>query len=56
MTNLNALMLVMVTPVSFLVNMYSAGYMKGDERISVFFGYVALFTFSMLGSSCPTIC
>lgn len=48
-TNLTALMLVVVTAVSFLVNVYSAGYMKDDERISVFYGYVALFTFSMLG-------
>jgi NADH-quinone oxidoreductase subunit L len=48
-TNLNALMLVIVTLVSLLVNIYSKGYMKDDERISVFFGYVALFTFSMLG-------
>lgn len=48
-TNLNALMLLVVTLVSLLVNIYSKGYMKDDERISVFFGYVALFTFSMLG-------
>lgn len=48
-TNLSALMLVVVTAVSFLVNVYSAGYMKDDERISVFYSYIALFTFSMLG-------
>ncbi|WP_442602572.1 NADH-quinone oxidoreductase subunit L [Paenibacillus sp. KN14-4R] len=48
-TNLNALMLVIVTLVALLVNIYSKGYMKGDERINVFFSYVALFTFSMLG-------
>ncbi|RCW44864.1 NADH-quinone oxidoreductase subunit L [Paenibacillus prosopidis] len=48
-TNLTAMMLVVVTLVSFLVNVYSAGYMKNDERITVFYGYVALFTFSMLG-------
>jgi NADH-quinone oxidoreductase subunit L len=48
-TNLNALMLVVVTLVSLLVNVYSKGYMKNDDRITVFFGYVALFTFSMLG-------
>lgn len=48
-TNLTALMLVVVTLVSFLVNVYSAGYMKDDERITVFYGYVSLFTFSMLG-------
>ncbi|SDE34217.1 NADH-quinone oxidoreductase subunit L [Paenibacillus sp. UNCCL117] len=48
-TNLNALMLVIVTLVSLLVNIYSKGYMHGDERIHVFFAYIALFTFSMLG-------
>lgn len=48
-TNLTALMLVIVTLVSFLVNVYSAGYMKDDERITVFYAYVSLFTFSMLG-------
>lgn len=48
-TNLNALMLVIVTFVSLLVGLYSRGYMKGDDRITVFYGYVSLFTFSMLG-------
>ncbi|MCD1260882.1 NADH-quinone oxidoreductase subunit L [Paenibacillus athensensis] len=47
--NLNALMLVIVTLVSLLVNIYSKGYMKDDERIHVFFSYIALFSFSMLG-------
>lgn len=46
---LNALMLVIVSFVSLLVNVYSIGYMKDDPRISVFFSYIALFTFSMLG-------
>ncbi|MFC5701583.1 NADH-quinone oxidoreductase subunit L [Cohnella faecalis] len=48
-TNLTSLMLVVVSLVSFLVNVYSQGYMKDDERISTFFAYVALFTSSMLG-------
>jgi len=48
-TNLSTLMLVVVTLVAFLVNLYSQGYMKKDERISTFFAYVALFTSSMLG-------
>ena len=48
-TNLNALMLIVVTSVSALVNLYSLGYMKEDERKSTFFAYVSLFTFSMLG-------
>ena len=47
--NLNALMLLVVSLVSFLVNVYSKGYMHGDERISVYYSYVALFTFAMLG-------
>ncbi|TVX97104.1 NADH-quinone oxidoreductase subunit L [Cohnella terricola] len=48
-TNLSTLMLVVVTLVAFLVNLYSLGYMKKDERITTFFSYVALFTGSMLG-------
>lgn len=48
-TNLTALMLVVVSLVALLVNLYSFGYMAGDERLSVFYGYVALFTASMLG-------
>jgi NADH-quinone oxidoreductase subunit L len=47
--NLNALMLLIVSLVSLLVNLYSKGYMQGDERKTVFFSYVALFTFAMLG-------
>ena len=46
---LNALMLVIVSLVSFLVHIYSAGYMKGDDRISVYYAYLGLFTFAMLG-------
>ncbi|MGG1658633.1 NADH-quinone oxidoreductase subunit L [Brevibacillus sp. NRS-1366] len=46
---LNAMMLVIVTLVSLLVQIYSKGYMHGDERFPVFYQYLALFTFSMLG-------
>ena len=48
-TPLNALMLFIVSLVSLLVHIYSRGYMDGDDRISVFYAYLALFTFSMLG-------
>ncbi|BAU26481.1 NADH dehydrogenase subunit L [Aneurinibacillus soli] len=48
-TQLNAMMLVIVTLVSLLVNIYSKGYMHGDDRFPVFYQYLALFTFSMLG-------
>ncbi|MEX2416368.1 MAG: NADH-quinone oxidoreductase subunit L [Paenibacillaceae bacterium] len=47
--NLNTLMLLIVSFVSLLVNLYSIGYMKDDDRINVYFSYIALFTFSMLG-------
>lgn len=45
---LNALMLLIVSLVSFLVHMYSKGYMHGDDRFSVFYAYLGLFTFAML--------
>lgn len=45
---LNAMMLFVVSLVSFLVHVYSRGYMEGDERFHVFYAYLALFTFSML--------
>lgn len=48
-TPLNALMLFIVTFVSLLVHIYSRGYMDGDNRIAVFYSYLSLFTFSMLG-------
>jgi NADH-quinone oxidoreductase subunit L len=46
---LNALMLFIVSLVSFLVHTYSKGYMSGDERYPVFYAYLGLFTFAMLG-------
>jgi len=48
-THLNALMLVVVTLVSTLVMLFSKAYMRGDERFSVFYQYLTLFVFSMLG-------
>jgi len=42
-------MLVVVSTVSFLVHLYSLGYMKGDPGFGRFFTYLSLFTFSMLG-------
>lgn len=47
--NLTILMLVVVSTVSFVVHLYSVGYMHKDKRYSRFFGYLSLFTFSMLG-------
>ncbi|MFJ7745024.1 NADH-quinone oxidoreductase subunit L [Peribacillus sp. NPDC097295] len=46
---LNAMMLVIVSFVSLLVQIYSVGYMKGEERFSTFYAYLGFFTFAMLG-------
>lgn len=48
-TALNALMLFIVTLVSLLVHVYAKGYMNGDERLPIFYAYLGLFTFAMLG-------
>lgn len=47
--NLTAIMLAMVTLISFLVHLYSTGYMSGDPRYGRFFAFLGIFTFSMLG-------
>jgi NADH-quinone oxidoreductase subunit L len=46
---LAAIMLVVVTGVSFLVQVYSQGYMHGDTGYYRYFAYMSLFTASMLG-------
>lgn len=45
---LTALMLGVVTFVSFMVHIYTIGYMRDDPGYQRFFSYIALFTFSML--------
>jgi len=45
---LTALMLLVVTGVSFLVHLYSVGYMHGDPGYHRFFAYLPLFVFSMV--------
>ena len=46
--NLAAIMLVVVTLVSTVVHFFSTAYMHGDVRYSRYFGYLGLFSFSML--------
>jgi NADH-quinone oxidoreductase subunit L len=45
---LSAVMLVVVNTVSFLVHVYSIGYMSEDPHRARFFSYLSFFTFSML--------
>jgi len=46
--NLTAMMMVVVTFVSWMVHIYTVGYMHDDPGYQRFFSYISLFTFSML--------
>ena len=46
---ISIMMLIVVTTVSFLVHLYSIGYMKGEKGYMRFFSFLSLFSFSMLG-------
>ncbi|MBI4310388.1 MAG: NADH-quinone oxidoreductase subunit L [Chloroflexi bacterium] len=49
MDPLTAVMLVVVTGVSLLVQVYSQGYMKDDPSYARYFAFMSLFTASMVG-------
>ena len=49
MDSLTAVMLIVVTLVSLLVQIYSQGYMRGDPGYHRYFAFMSLFTMSMLG-------
>ena len=46
---LTAIMLVVATGVSLMVQIYSTGYMKGDPGYARYYAYMSLFTASMIG-------
>ena len=46
---LTAVMLVVVTAVSLLIQVYSLGYMRGDPGFCRYYAYMSLFTAAMLG-------
>ncbi|MEA2114779.1 MAG: NADH-quinone oxidoreductase subunit L [Thermodesulfobacteriota bacterium] len=46
---ISVMMIVVISVISFLVNVYSVGYMKDDPGFNRFFPLMALFSFSMLG-------
>ena len=46
---ISVMMLVVVTTISFMVHLYSLGYMKGESGFARFYAFLSLFTFSMLG-------
>ncbi len=47
--NMAAIMMFVVTLISFLVHIYSIGYMHGDKRFTRYYAYLGIFSFSMLG-------
>ena len=49
MDSLTAVMLIVVTVVSLMVQIYSQGYMDGDPGYHRYFAFMSLFTASMLG-------
>lgn len=46
--SLSLVMISVVTSISFMVHLYSIGYMKGDPGVPRFMAYLSLFTFFML--------
>jgi len=46
---ISVMMLVVITTVSFMVNIYSLGYMKNEKGFERYYAFLSLFTFSMLG-------
>jgi NADH-quinone oxidoreductase subunit L len=46
---ISVMMLVVISVVSFMVHLYSNVYMHGEERFGMYYAYLSLFTFSMLG-------
>jgi len=49
MDSLTAVMLVVVTVVSLMIQIYSQGYMRGDPGYHRYYAWMSLFTASMLG-------
>ena len=46
---ISVMMLIVITTVSFMVHLYSIGYMNGEKGYMRFFSFLSLFSFSMLG-------
>ena len=46
---ISVMMLVVITSVSFLVHLYSLGYMHGEKGFQRYYAFLNLFTMSMLG-------
>lgn len=48
-TPISAMMLIVISTVSFMVHIYSFGYMHGEKGFQRYYAFLSLFTMSMLG-------
>ena len=46
---ISVMMLIVISTVSFMVHIYSFGYMKGERGFQRYYAFLSLFTMSMLG-------
>ena len=46
---ISMMMILVVTFISLMVHVFSLSYMKGEERFHIYYAFLGLFTFSMLG-------
>jgi NADH-quinone oxidoreductase subunit L len=46
---ISVMMLIVISTVSFMVHIYSMGYMNGEKGFQRYYAFLSLFTFSMLG-------
>ena len=46
---ISVIMLIVISPVSFMVHIYSFGYMHGEKGFQRYYAFLSLFTMSMLG-------
>ena len=52
---ISVMMLIVISTVSFMVHIYSFGYMKGEKGFQRYYAFLSLFTMSMLGLVVATI-
>ena len=46
---ISAMMLIVIPTISFMVHVYSLGYMEGEKGFQRYYAFLSLFSFSMLG-------
>ena len=49
LTHISVMMLIVISTVSFMVHIYSFGYMHGEKGFQRYYAFLSLFTMSMLG-------